>query len=238
MGFSPNLAIPEVDPSQDQKEVTQNNAIAWLDNAANATFAVAFTANAYAVTATQFTQAVRFKAGVLTAAGTLTIPLTARLFVVDNVTSGFPLTVKGATGATAVLPAGVSAILACDGANCLLLAFTTGTATPRNKGALQAQFVLGTIAVNGTFWFSYKVPYAGTITSLDAVIGTGSFTLAVAINGTPVTGLGAVAVTSSAANTPPTALNTFNAGDAITGTISTAAGGPTGGVLNLNVVWS
>ena len=100
MGFSPNLAIPEVDPSQDQKEVTQNNAIAWLDNAANASLAVTFAANAYTLTAAQFTQAVRFKAGVLTAAGTLTIPLTARLFVVDNVTSGFPLTVKGATGAT------------------------------------------------------------------------------------------------------------------------------------------
>lgn len=238
MGFSPNLAIPEVDPSQDQKEVTQNNAIAWLDNATNATFAVAFAGDAFALTAAQFTQAVRFKAGVLTAAGTLTIPLSMRLFVVDNVTSGFALTVAGTSGASVIIPAGVSAILCCDGANCLLLAFTAGSATPRNKGALQAQFVLGTVAANGTFWFSYKAPYAGTIASLDAVIGTGSFTLAVEINGTAVTGLGAVAVSGIAANTPATALSTFSAGDTITGTISAATGGPTGGVLNLNVVWS
>ena len=109
--------------------------------------------------------------------------------------------------------------------------------TPRNNGVLTAQWVLGTVAADGDFYFVYKAPYAGTVTSLDSLSGTGTFTLAVKINGTNVTGLSAVAV-STAANTAATAANTFSAGDTITGTISSASGSPTDAVLGLNVTWS
>jgi hypothetical protein len=114
----------------------------------------------------------------------------------------------------------------------------TGAAgSSRTKGVLQAQWVLGTVAANGDFYFSYKAPYAGTVTSLDSLSTTGTFTLAVKINGTNVTGLSAVAV-STAANTAATAANTFSAGDTITGTISSASGSPTDAVLSLNATWS
>jgi hypothetical protein len=113
----------------------------------------------------------------------------------------------------------------------------TATTTPRNNGVLAAQWVLGTVAANGDFYFAYKAPYAGTVNSLDSLSGTGTFTLAVKINGTNVTGLSAVAV-STAANTAATAANTFSAGDTITGTISSASGSPTDAVLSLNVTWS
>lgn len=110
-------------------------------------------------------------------------------------------------------------------------------ARPRNKGVMLAQFVLGTIVSNGSFDFAYKAPYAGTVTSLDSISGTGTFTLAVKINGTNVTSLSAVAV-SSAANTVATGADTFAAGDTISGTISAASGSPTDAVLSLNVTWS
>lgn len=110
-------------------------------------------------------------------------------------------------------------------------------AKPRNKGVMLAQFVLGTIVSNGGFDFAYKAPYAGTVTSLDSVAGTGTFTLAVKINGTNITGLAAVAV-GSAANTAATGADTFAAGDTISGTISAATGAPTDAVLSLNVTWS
>lgn len=109
--------------------------------------------------------------------------------------------------------------------------------TARNKGVMVAQWVLGTVAANGDFYFAYKAPYAGTINSLDSLSTTGTFTLAVKINGTNVTGLSAVAV-STAANTAATAANTFSAGDTISGTISSASGSPTDAVLSLNVTWS
>lgn len=116
-------------------------------------------------------------------------------------------------------------------------AWITG-AKPRNLGVLLAQFVLGTVVTNGTFHFAYKTPYGGTINSLNSVSATGTFSLAVNINGTPVTGLSAVGVTSTPATTNATGADTFAAGDDITGVISSASGGPTNAVLNLNVTWS
>lgn len=111
-------------------------------------------------------------------------------------------------------------------------------AIARNVGELMAQFVLGAIVVNGTFHFSYKAPYPGTISSLNSVSTTGTFTIAVNINGSPVTGLSAVGVTSTPTTTSASGANTFAAGDDITGVISAAASSPTNAVLNLNVTWS
>ncbi|MES2055813.1 MAG: hypothetical protein V4564_07745 [Pseudomonadota bacterium] len=110
--------------------------------------------------------------------------------------------------------------------------------TPRNLGEMQAQWVMGAIVVNGTFYFSYKTRYAGTITALDTISGAGTFTVAVKINGTNVTGLSAVSVTSSPATTSASGANAFAAGDTITGVVSSAASSPTNAVLNLNVTWS
>lgn len=56
----------------------------------------------------------------------------------------------------------------------------------------------------------------GTITGLTAVLASGTVDLAVAINGTPVTGLEAVSVSAVESETLATALNTFEAGDTVT----------------------
>jgi hypothetical protein len=113
-----------------------------------------------------------------------------------------------------------------------------GVQTSRNLGELLAQFVLGAIVTNGTFDFTYKAPYAGSVVSLDAESVTGTFTLDVTINGTTVTALSGVAITSTPSTTSATGANTFAAGDRISGVISGASGDPTDAVLNLNVFWS
>lgn len=111
--------------------------------------------------------------------------------------------------------------------------------TSRNKGAMMAQWVSGAIVANGTIYFAFKAPYAGTINSLDYVTGNGSFDVNIEINGTGVTSLTAVAVSSSTpANTAATGADTFSAGDTISGVISSATSAPTDAILNLNVTWS
>jgi hypothetical protein len=126
MATSPILQITQVASNQNQPELTINSAIDALEAASNATLSPAFTSNACVLTAAQFTGYVRFVATGLTAAGTLTVPLSLRLFIVDNTANSFALTVGGASGATVGLPAGGTGVLFCDGTNVVLVASTTG----------------------------------------------------------------------------------------------------------------
>jgi hypothetical protein len=171
--------------------------------------------------------------GALTANISVIVPATSKKFTVANNTTGaYSVTFMASGGAGVVIPQGAAQEVYCDGTNIL------SGVKPRNLAEMTAQFVFGTVVTNGTFWFAYKALYAGTITALDTVTGNGSFTVDVQINGTDVTGLSAVAVTTTSATTAATGANTFNAGDTITGIISASTGSPTGAVLNLNVTWS
>jgi hypothetical protein len=371
---SPILGIPEVAPTQTDKTTTINDAIVALEGATQDQLALNLAGGSLTLSPTQFTRFAFFLISGQTAAQTLTVPLSKRMFGVRNA-GAYTITVQGLTGSSVAVAAGAGAIIQNDGTNCTVfgsggvgpagapgppgaistlilgagvvgtgttitasgqtlvadwqlgtvtalgpnMSLTTGTlesvdtniwnagtvtnlgagltlsagtlaapsgggtvtqiattggihggiittsgtltvdwnsgtvtalggslalssgtlsaAAARNHGQLLAQFVLGSIATNGPFNFVYKAPYGGTVTSLDSVSGTGTFTLAVAINGTAVTGLSAVAV-GAAANTVATGADTFSAGDTITGTISAAAGAPTNAVLNVNVTWS
>ena len=104
---------------------------------------------------------------------------------------------------------------------------------------VQAQWVTGAIVANDTVWLAYDAPYNGTINALTYFTGNGSFSVAIQINGTNVTGLGAVAVSSATpATTNATAANTFTAGQRITAVITAATGSPTDALLSLAVTWS
>jgi hypothetical protein len=99
--------------------------------------------------------------------------------------------------------------------------------------------VTGAIVANDTIWLAYDAPYAGTINALTYFTGNGSFSVAIQINGTNVTGLSAVAVSSATpATTNATAANTFTAGQRITAVITSATGSPTDVVLSLAATWS
>jgi len=112
------------------------------------------------------------------------------------------------------------------------------TATAPVAARLQAQWVSGATVANGIVWLAYDPPRNGTVNSLTYLTGSGSFTTAIQIAGTNVTGLSAVAVSSATpATVSATAANTFNAGQIVSALISAATGSPTGAMLSLNVTW-
>jgi len=77
------------------------------------------------------------------------------------------------------------------------------------------------VAGDDTIYITVYAPYAGTINSVQNIQTlSGTITAAVKINGTNVTGLDAVAVTSSSQDVNATAANTFAVGDEITVVLS------------------
>jgi hypothetical protein len=118
------------------------------------------------------------------------------------------------------------------------LAVASGGAGSR-AALMQLQWAGGATVANDTFYFAFNAPRNGTINSLDWFSGTGSFTVAVKIAGTNVTGLAAVNVnTATPTNTAATAANTFTAGQSITAVITAAATSPTDALLGLNITWT
>lgn len=67
------------------------------------------------------------------------------------------------------------------------------------------------------------MPFAGTLTGFVHKLASGSFTGTVKINGTNVTGLASLSVTSSEDTATATAANTFAIGDTITMTIASSS---------------
>ncbi len=104
---------------------------------------------------------------------------------------------------------------------------------------MQIQWITGAVVINDIGYFCWDPPYPGTINSLTYFTGSGSFTVAVQISGTPVTGLSAVTVSSpTAATTNATAANTFTAGQHIACVITGTTGSPTDVLLSLAVTWT
>jgi hypothetical protein len=240
-GQTSNLAITFMDEGQGRKDLTFNAALDALDRAGGAQLVADFGTLVSPYTPVDPDPARRFlwltAVGALSADAQIILPPARRVFLGENATTGghnLVLKCAGQTGITLSPAAGVRHLLFCDGTD---IRFMPG-ATPRDLAEIQAQWVMGAIVANGTFQFAYKARYGGTITTLNHVSTTGSFTVAVKINGTSVTGLSAVAVSSTPGTATASALNTFAAGDQITGVISSATGSPTDAVLNLNVTWA
>ena len=132
MSYTSNLAIAELSATQDQKEVTINDGLEQLDNAANAVLPVSFAAGTgVQLTAAQFTHVQTFRCQGLTAASTLTVPASSRAFCVRN-EGGFNLTVGGPSGAGVVLAANTAGLLQNTGADVLLL----GVAATQGDGGV------------------------------------------------------------------------------------------------------
>ena len=82
---SPILAIPLTAPDQTNKTTTQNDGILALEAATQGQLPVSFViSNEVTLSAAQYTRAAVFVCSGQTAAGTLTIPLTQRVFTVRN----------------------------------------------------------------------------------------------------------------------------------------------------------
>ena len=120
MTTTTNLAITEVAPSQTQKETTINNALEQLDQATQGAYALAMPANAGTVSAANFTSYQEITVGTISATGTVTVPLSKRTFTVNNsLNGGYPVLVKGATGAVGTVEAGGIKLLRNTGTDVL-----------------------------------------------------------------------------------------------------------------------
>lgn len=158
--------------------------------------------------------------GTITAAG---ISSTTSIFATTSITAAsaslttpLPIASGGTAGATA---AAARSSLVLD------------------KVAFDVDFSQGAIVANGTIIVLRKSPFPFTINSLDYEVGSagGSFTVAVVINATNVTGLSAVAVSSAtSANATASAANSVVAGDKLSVIISATSGSPTGANLQIN----
>jgi hypothetical protein len=112
---SPNLAIAHVAASQNQKEVTINDAIDALDRAMTDTLALDLSAGSLALTAAQLRAAmVLHPAGALTGPASILVPQIRRVFALLNTDAAFAITVERGAAAITVQP-GESALLICDG---------------------------------------------------------------------------------------------------------------------------
>ncbi len=131
MPNTPYLGIPQVSASQNQKEVTINDAILALEAATNAVLTVDYTGvTTYTLTATQATRNMIFKLTNASSASILNFPIAIngaslnRTFVVRN-ESGQAQTIKFASGAgsTVVVPNGAARLIAAlDGTNMIVAA--------------------------------------------------------------------------------------------------------------------
>lgn len=75
----------------------------------------------------------------------------------------------------------------------------------------------------GNATLTWVMPFSGTVNTLYAQTTSGTLTWAWKINGTNITGLSAVSVSSTPSTTNATAANTFSAGDTITAVSSSAS---------------
>lgn len=162
MPNTPILGITQVSASQNQKEVTINDAILALENATNRKLVVSFaSASSVLLSDSQATRNMMFEATEATAPATLRIPNTIsgqnynRVIVVRNA-SGQSLTVKFNTGAgsTVVIPDGEARLLAAmDALNVTVAAQPATTATflsLSDTPGSYATFAGKALAVNAT----------------------------------------------------------------------------------------
>ncbi|MBV0891527.1 hypothetical protein KTN05_06610 [Paracoccus sp. Z118] len=113
---SPNLAAPHVAASQNQKEVTINDATDALDLAITASLGIDCSAGgSISVTSDQARRHVRLSlTGTPAGDFTLLLPAVPRMVLIQNAT-GRQVTVKNASGATVVLGAGIQSVFYSSG---------------------------------------------------------------------------------------------------------------------------
>jgi len=130
---TPNLAIPHIAASQNQKEVTANDAFDRLDEAITGRLQLDFTSGDITLTASQFRRHVAFAAANVASGRELVLPAITRVIVVDNSAGAADLVVRQGT-TTVTVPAGASQLLHTTGTTDGLIpvapAAQTGGAAP------------------------------------------------------------------------------------------------------------
>lgn len=111
-----NLAITELTTNQTGKTITINDGFAKIDGATQGAISPSFTSNVRTLTADEFTGNYAIVVPSLSATGTLTVPLSKRVFAVDNRgNASHDVIVKGPSGTTVDVPALAQMELRNDG---------------------------------------------------------------------------------------------------------------------------
>jgi hypothetical protein len=118
MTTTPILAIEQIASNENQPEVVANDGFLALEDATQNSLAVSLSAGNVTLTAGQFTRYAVFICSGHTVARELIVPLTKRVFGVINSGTG-NVTVKGATGTSAVLVPGEGLLCLGEGTNIL-----------------------------------------------------------------------------------------------------------------------
>jgi hypothetical protein len=122
MTFSPILHLPQVATNQNQKETTINTAFAVIEGSLNDKENLSLAGGNRTLTVDEFTKFFHQVYSAQTAARTVTIPATVRMFAVSN-TGTFNITLhcQGSSGTDLVVPAGNRVLVLSDGTNVLAI---------------------------------------------------------------------------------------------------------------------
>lgn len=148
---SPLLKIPQISPTQSNKTTTINDGLVAVENATQAQIAISLASNAVSLNTAQYVGAAVFLCSGQTAAASLTVPASQRVFGVRN-TGSFTITVGTtiAASGTVSVAAGTTTMVQNDGTNCLQMAAggpgPTGPAGPAGGATLIAGSNLGTVS--------------------------------------------------------------------------------------------
>lgn len=114
MANSPLLNIPLLATSQAAKEATINTMVSYLERATNDAKTLAFAAGNLTLPAVDLQRYFMFKISGAGASSVLTITAMKRIFAIDNLANGNPLTINCGTD-TLTIPVGGVVMVFCDG---------------------------------------------------------------------------------------------------------------------------
>jgi hypothetical protein len=169
---TPILSIPEVAPTQTDKTTTINDAIVALEAATQDQLSVNMSGGDLSLTSLQFTRYAFFLITGQTAARTLTVPLSKRLFGVRNAGS-YTITVKGLSGSSVAVAAGDGAIIQNDGSNCIVFGSGgVGPAGPTGAAGAISSLTAGIGLTGGTIITSGETITADWQVGLVTALGS------------------------------------------------------------------
>jgi hypothetical protein len=153
---TPQLAITHIAESQNQKEVTANDAFDQLDDSVNAQTSIVNADADLPITLAQLAGAGVLKfTGTLTADRYINIPAGMRAFIVRNAATGGNLIVQvtGGGGASVAVAPGALVAMYCDGVDVLSIGGSGGGGTGTSSGTIGGNFaydITPTGTVNGS----------------------------------------------------------------------------------------
>lgn len=152
---TPNLAIPHIAASQNQKEVTANDAFDALDNAMNRALSLAMADADLTLTATQANRnGLIVLTGALTAPRTVTLPANHRRLAIRNATSGGQeVRAKYAgSGAEVIIAPGATVLVQGNGSDLFGVGGGAGALDDLTDVSVKAAVASDVLQFDGALW--------------------------------------------------------------------------------------